>query len=140
MSQEKIDAYKKEKAGRKERLAKQKVRRKVTKIVSAIVAVALVCGIGVAIYLGNTSAKAADEAEDATAVEEVIDDTTEDAADTEATDAEEVTTDETAADATEVTADETATDTTEVTTDETAADTAETTEATAEVTSETSGN
>ena len=31
MSQEKIDAYKKEKAGRKERLAKQKVRRKVTK-------------------------------------------------------------------------------------------------------------
>ena len=34
MSQEKIDAYKKEKAGRKERLAKQKMRKKIAKIVS----------------------------------------------------------------------------------------------------------
>ena len=42
MSQEKIDAYKKEKAGRKQRLAKQKIRRKIAKVVCALVVVALI--------------------------------------------------------------------------------------------------
>ena len=45
MSQEKIDAYKKEKAGRKDRIAKQKKRRKIAKIVSSLVVVALVAAI-----------------------------------------------------------------------------------------------
>ena len=45
MSQEKIDAYKKEKAGRKERIEKQKKRKKIAKIVSSLVIIAAVAAI-----------------------------------------------------------------------------------------------
>ena len=54
MSQEKIDAYKKEKAGRKQRLAKQKIRRKITKVVCALIVVAVIAAIaGNAIWKKN---------------------------------------------------------------------------------------
>ena len=45
MSQEKIDAYKKEKSGRKQAIAKHKKRVKIAKISGIIVAVAIVAAI-----------------------------------------------------------------------------------------------
>lgn len=54
MSQEKIDAYKKEKAGRKQRLAKQKIRRRIAKVVCALVIVAVIAAFaGKAIWKKN---------------------------------------------------------------------------------------
>ncbi|WP_035783887.1 hypothetical protein [Butyrivibrio sp. MC2021] len=79
MSQEKIDAYKKEKAGRKERIEKQKKRKKIAKIVSSLVIIAIVAAIvGSVIYnkFGKSDETAA--AADASATEisvELADDT-----------------------------------------------------------------
>ena len=46
MSQEKVDAYKKEKKGRKQRIEKQKKMRKLAKVICLIILVAAVAGIG----------------------------------------------------------------------------------------------
>lgn len=77
MSQEKIDAYKKEKAGRKERIEKQKKRRKIARIVSCLVAVAIVAAIvGAVVYnrVGKTDdAAAADSSSVAVSTEYVED-------------------------------------------------------------------
>ncbi len=59
MSQEKIDAYKKEKAGRKERIAKQKVHMKIAKICGGVVLLAALCALAVSIYLNRSSADSA---------------------------------------------------------------------------------
>jgi flagellar basal body-associated protein FliL len=53
MSQEKIDAYKKEKSGRKEAIAKHKKRVKIAKITSIVVAVAIVAAIVGSILWNN---------------------------------------------------------------------------------------
>ncbi len=114
MSQEKIDAYKKEKAGRKERIAKHKVRMRIAKICGGVVLVAAICAIAGSIIYNNVSAEKAEE----TAVTEEAADTVEsvDGAETTAEGADttgETTTETTA---TEVTATDTeATETTEVT-------------------------
>ncbi len=54
MSQEKIDAYKKEKAERKERLARQKLRMKIIKICTCVLLVAIICAIGISVYVNKT--------------------------------------------------------------------------------------
>lgn len=50
MSQEKVNRYKEEKANRKEILAKEKRKQAVTKVVAAVIALALVCWIGYSVY------------------------------------------------------------------------------------------
>ena len=47
MSQAKVDQYKKEKANRKETMAKEKVKRTIGKIVGTVVGIALVAWIGI---------------------------------------------------------------------------------------------
>lgn len=73
MSQEKIDAYKKEKAGRKERIEKQKKRKKIAKIVCSLVAIALVAAIAGSVLYNkfgkNEDAAAADSSAAAVSVE-----------------------------------------------------------------------
>lgn len=49
MSQAKVDQYKKEKANRKETLAKEKRQKMITKICSSVVLLALVAWIGVSV-------------------------------------------------------------------------------------------
>lgn len=56
MSQEKIDAYKKEKSGRKERIAKQKKRNKILKITGIIAGAAIVIAIAGAIVWNRVEA------------------------------------------------------------------------------------
>ena len=82
MSQEKIDAYKKEKAGRKERLAKQKKRKKIAKIVCLIVVVALALGIAGAVIWNKrgTSVEATEGASVETSVDASSVETSEEAA------------------------------------------------------------
>ena len=68
MSQEKIDAYKKAKSGRKERIAKQKKRNKILKITGIIAGAAIVIAIAGAIVwnkveASNAAAEAAAAAE-----------------------------------------------------------------------------
>ncbi len=46
MSQAKVDAYKKEKANRKQSMAREKVKRTIGKVCASLVAVALVAWIG----------------------------------------------------------------------------------------------
>lgn len=50
MSQEKVNRYKEEKANRKEILAKEKKKKAVTKVVAAVIALALVCWVGYSVY------------------------------------------------------------------------------------------
>ena len=47
MSQAKVDQYKKEKANRKQTMAKEKVKRTIAKICGTIVGIALVAWIGI---------------------------------------------------------------------------------------------
>ena len=75
MSEEKIDAYKKEKSERKERIAKQKKRNKIIKISSIVVAVAIVAAIAGSIVWNNVKTSTASEAA-ATEVSEVVEETT----------------------------------------------------------------
>jgi flagellar basal body-associated protein FliL len=75
MSQQKIDAYKKEKSERKERLAKKKKRSKIIKISSIVVAIAIVGAIAGSIIYNKVNTNAASEAA-ATEVSEVVEDTT----------------------------------------------------------------
>ena len=56
MSQEKIDAYKKEKSGRKERIAKQKKRNKILRITGIIAGAAIVIAIAGAIVWNRVEA------------------------------------------------------------------------------------
>ena len=75
MSQEKIDAYKKEKSGRKERIAKQKKRNKILKITGIIAGAAIVIAIAGAIVwnrveASNAAAEAAAAAETEVSTEE----------------------------------------------------------------------
>ena len=76
MSQEKIDAYKKEKSERKERIAKQKKRNKIIKISSIVVAVAIVAAIAGSIIWNNVKTTEASDAA-ATEVSEVVEDAAE---------------------------------------------------------------
>ncbi len=71
MSQQKVDAHKKEKQGKKAQVAKQKLQRKIARIVALIVAVLIVAGI-VALVIYNRTKADADLAED-TAIESEID-------------------------------------------------------------------
>ena len=66
MSQEKVDAYKKEKAGRKARIAKHELHVKIAKITSIVVAIALVAGIAGSI-VWNKVGGSSEAAEGATA-------------------------------------------------------------------------
>lgn len=50
MSQEKVNRYKEEKANRKEILAKEKKKKAMTKVVAAVIALALVCWVGYSVY------------------------------------------------------------------------------------------
>ncbi len=75
MSQEKIDAYKKEKSERKERIAKQKKRNKIIKISSIVVAIAIVAAIAGSIVWNNVKANTPSESA-ATEVSAVVEDTT----------------------------------------------------------------
>ena len=59
MSQEKVDAYKKEKAGRKARIAKHELHVKIAKITSIVVAIALVAGIAGSIIWNRVEASEA---------------------------------------------------------------------------------
>ena len=66
MSQEKVDAYKKEKAGRKARIAKHELHVKIAKITSIVVAIALVAAIAGSI-VWNKVGGSSEAAEGATA-------------------------------------------------------------------------
>lgn len=50
MSQKKVDAYKQQKANRNKILKKEKMVRRVQKIVAAVLGVAVVCWIGFSVY------------------------------------------------------------------------------------------
>ena len=79
MSQEKIDAYKKEKSGRKERIAKQKKRNHIIKICSIVAGVAIIVAIAGLIVWNRVEASNA-AAEAAAATEVTTDTTVEDSA------------------------------------------------------------
>ena len=90
MSQQKVDRYKQEKAHRKERLEKEKKRKKILRICSYFVLAVIVLAIAFAIYRHYTP-KTETPAETETAVESVIVTTTAEestAAETEDTDTE----------------------------------------------------
>ena len=57
MSQEKVDAYKKEKKGRKARLAKMKRNQKIAKIVSLVLLLAIVSFAGWRVYASKHPAE-----------------------------------------------------------------------------------
>lgn len=84
MSQQKVDRYKQEKAHRKERLEKEKKRKKLLRICSYFVLAVIVLAIAFAIYRHYTP-KTETPAETETTVESVIETTT---AETEDTDTE----------------------------------------------------
>ncbi|WP_026523561.1 hypothetical protein [Butyrivibrio sp. MB2005] len=75
MSQEKVDAYKKEKKGRKARLAKQKRNAKIAKICSLVLLLALCSFAGWRVYAAKhpSEAVSTESTEEATAVEDTID-------------------------------------------------------------------
>lgn len=75
MSQQKVDRYKQEKAHRKERLEKEKKRKKLLRICSYFVLAVIVLAIAFAIYRHYTS-KTETPAETETTVESVIETTT----------------------------------------------------------------
>ena len=50
MSQEKVNRYKEEKANRKKTIARMKFRHKVNMVLGTVVAIAIVVGIGFAVY------------------------------------------------------------------------------------------
>ena len=50
MSQKKVEAYKQQKANRGKALKKEKMVRKVQKVVSVVIGIAVVCWIGLSIY------------------------------------------------------------------------------------------
>ena len=79
MSQEKIDAYKKEKSGRKQAIAKHKKRVKIAKISGIIVAVAIVAAI-VGGILWNNFGGSGSAAADASSVEVSVEAGAEDSA------------------------------------------------------------
>ena len=90
MSQQKVDRYKQEKAHRKERLEKEKKRKKLLRICSYFVLAVIVLAIAFAIYRHYTP-KTETPAETETTVESVIETTTAEestAAETEDTDTE----------------------------------------------------
>ena len=75
MSQQKVDRYKQEKAHRKERLEKEKKRKKLLRICSYFVLAVIVLAIAFAIYRHYTP-KTETPAETETTVESVIETTT----------------------------------------------------------------
>ena len=75
MSQQKVDRYKQEKAHRKERLEKEKKRKKILRICSYFVLAVIVLAIAFAIYR-HYNPKTETPAETETAVESVIETTT----------------------------------------------------------------
>ena len=75
MSQQKVDRYKQEKAHRKERLEKEKKRKKILRICSYFVLAVIVLAIAFAIYRHYTP-KTETPAETETTVESVIETTT----------------------------------------------------------------
>ena len=90
MSQQKVDRYKQEKAHRKERLEKEKKRKKILRICSYFVLAVIVLAIAFAIYR-HYNPKTETPTETETAVESVIETTTAEestAAETEDTDTE----------------------------------------------------
>ena len=90
MSQQKVDRYKQEKAHRKERLEKEKKRKKILRICSYFVLAVIVLAIAFAIYR-HYNPKTETPAETETTVESVIETNTAEestAAETEDTDTE----------------------------------------------------
>ncbi len=119
MSQEKVDAYKKEKKGRKARLAKHKRNMKIAKGVSVLVLVA-VCGFaGWRVYASNHQAEQVADTE----ISEDVVPTSDTAEDVNATAEDTETTEEAASETTDDTAAEAASETTD--TDATAEDASE---------------
>lgn len=86
MSQQKVDRYKQEKAHRKERLEKEKKRKKLLRICSYFVLAVIVLAIAFAIYRHYTP-KTETPAETETTVESVIETTTAEESTAEETDA-----------------------------------------------------
>ena len=50
MSQQKVDEYKEEKKGRKERLKKEKIQKKIWMILGPILAIVIIGGLGALVY------------------------------------------------------------------------------------------
>ncbi len=86
MSQQKVDHYKQEKAHRKERLEKEKKRKRLLRICSYFVLAVIVLAIAFAIYRHYTP-KTETPAETETTVESVIETTTAEESAAEETDA-----------------------------------------------------
>lgn len=107
MSQQKVDRYKQEKAHRKERLEKEKKRKKLLRICSYFVLAVIVLAIAFAIYRHYTP-KTETPAETETAVESVIETTTAEESTVEEGTVEESTAAKTEDTDTESTAEETA--------------------------------
>jgi len=73
MSQAKVDQYKKEKAGRKTRIAHQKVINRIAQVVGCVIVIALVCFIGYKGYQHYESTRPANTYyADLTSLEEYI--------------------------------------------------------------------
>ena len=107
MSQQKVDRYKQEKAHRKERLEKEKKRKKLLRICSYFVLAVIVLAIAFAIYRHYTP-KTETPAETETTVESVIETTTAEESTVEEGTVEESTAVETEDTDTESTSEETA--------------------------------
>ena len=75
MSQEKIDAYKKEKSGRKEKIAKHKLHVKIAKVTSLVLVIAIVAAIAGSIVWSKVGGSSS--AADAASIETSVDATTE---------------------------------------------------------------
>lgn len=122
MSQQKVDRYKQEKAHRKERLEKEKKRKKLLRICSYFVLAVIVLAIAFAIYRHYTP-KTETPAETETTVESVIETTTAETEDTDTESTAEETADtESAAEETDAADTESAAADGEATTDDAAAD------------------
>ena len=74
MSQENVNRYKEAKANRKETMAKEKRQGMIVKLVSSVVALALVCWLGYSVYNLATRPDTTPVEVDATAMQEYLND------------------------------------------------------------------
>lgn len=72
MSQEKVNRYKEEKANRKELMAKEKRKQKLSKLCAGVVALVLVCWLGYSVYDTATRPDTSAVEIDASALDEYL--------------------------------------------------------------------